>query len=108
MLEKHFAGEQETIGGQYRDALSSAFHGNRFADSQKAPPPARLTDSGGTDQVDERLSAAVQDWHFEVIDFYESVVDAHAIERAQQMFRGGNQNALPHQAGGIADLLHIT
>ena len=35
------------------------------------------------------------------------IVDAHAVENAQQMLGRGDQNALPHQAGGVADARHV-
>ena len=54
-------------------------------------------------QFDEGLPAAVEDGHFQVVDFDVRVVDAQAVEGAEQMFGGGDQHALAHQAGGVAD-----
>ena len=61
-------------------------------------PDARFADQG-----DEGLAAAVEDRHFEVVDLDVGVIDAHRVEHAQQMLRGGDEDALPHQAGRVAD-----
>ena len=90
-----------------RDALASAFDRYRLANPQITLAAARLADAGGADQIDKGLAAAVEDGHFEIIDFDEGVVDAHAVEGAEQVLGGGDQHALAHQAGGIADLLHV-
>ena len=55
----------------------------------------------------EGQPAAIQDGNFQVVDLHVGVVDAHGIERAQQVLGGGDQDALPHQAGGIADARHV-
>ena len=51
--------------------------------------------------------AAVQNGQFQVVQFDDHVVDAHADEGGEQMFGGGDKNALAHQAGGVADLGHV-
>src|ERR1035438_4937456 len=51
--------------------------------------------------------AAVQNGHFQVVDFHVGVVDAHGVEHAQQVLRGRDQDALAHQAGGIADARYM-
>ena len=55
----------------------------------------------------EGQAAAVQDGHFEVVDLHVDVVDAHGVEDAQQVLGGGDQDALAHQAGGVADARHV-
>jgi len=66
-----------------------------------------LADSGRADQIDKGLAAAIEDGNFEVIDFDEGVVYAHAVEGAEQVLGGGDQHALAHQAGGVTDFLHV-
>ncbi len=105
--EEYFAGEQEAVRRQDADALASAFDRHGLANPQVTFAAARLADSGGADEIDEGLAAAVEDRHFEVIDLNEGVVDAHAVEGAEQVLGGGDQYALAHQAGGIADFLHV-
>ena len=59
------------------------------------------------DQPHERQPAAIQDRHFQVVDLDEGVVDSHGVEHAQQVLGGGDQHALAHQAGGVADARHV-
>ena len=54
-----------------------------------------------------RQGAAVQDGQFQVVQLHDHVVHAHADERGEQVFSGGDQHALAHQAGGVADLGHV-
>ena len=46
---------------------------------------------------------AVQDGQFQRVDFDVDVVHAAGVERGKQMLGGGEQHALFHQAGGVAD-----
>ena len=48
--------------------------------------------------------AAVENGEFEVVELDDDVVDAHADEGGEQVFGGGDEHALAHEAGGVADL----
>src|SRR5258708_7474942 len=107
MGEEDVASKQEAITGRDGNALAAAFDRNRTADAQITPPLTVQLDARPADQIDKRLAAAVENRHLQVVDFDESVVDAHAVEHAEQMLGGRDQHALAHQAGGVADLLHV-
>ena len=66
-----------------------------------------MLNTSAADQLNKRLTAAVKNRDFQVIDFDEGVVDTHAVEHAQEVFGGRDQDALAHQAGGVADLLYV-
>src|ERR1700728_1557833 len=51
---------------------------------------------------------AVEDRQFEVVDFDDDVVDAGAEKRGEQVLRGGDEHALAHEAGGVADFGDVT
>jgi hypothetical protein len=51
-----------------------------------------------------RKRAAVEDGEFEVVELDVDVVDAGAEQCGEQVFRGGDEDALTHEAGGVADL----
>ena len=51
--------------------------------------------------------AAVEDGQLQVVELDDDVVDAHADERGEQVLGGGDEHALAHEAGGIADLGHV-
>ena len=53
--------------------------------------------------LDVGQSAAVEDGQLEVVQLDDDVVDAHADERGEQMLGGGDEDALAHEAGGVAD-----
>ena len=59
--------------------------------------------AGLLNHVHKRPGAAIENGQLQVIELDNRVIDAHADERGKQMFGGGNQHALFHQAGGIAD-----
>ena len=101
------AGQAENFVGKDADALALVLHRNRTADAQIAALAAVRADAGLLDQAHEGQAAAVEDGHFEVVDLHVDVVDAHGVEHAQQVLGGGDQNALAHQAGGIADPRHV-
>ena len=54
--------------------------------------------------VDIGQGTAVEDREFEVVELDDDVVDSHADEGGKKMLRGGDQYALAHEAGGVADL----
>ncbi len=83
------------------------FHGHRAANAEEALAPAVGLQSRRLQQLHVRRSAAVQNGNFQVVDFDERVVHSHAVEHAEQMLGGGDQHALPHQAGGIAYASHV-
>jgi len=55
------------------------------------------------EQLKERLGRAVKDGDFDVVEVDEDVVDAIGVGGGEKMFGGGEQDALLHEAGGIAD-----
>ena len=47
--------------------------------------------------------AAVEDGQLEVVEFDDDIVDAHTNEGGEQVLGGGDEHALAHEAGGVAD-----
>jgi len=76
-------------------------HANRLA-----PTPLRAYPD-----VVERLnigqSAPVQNRQLQVIHLDDHVIDAHADQCGEQMFRCLDQHALPHQARRVADFRYV-
>lgn len=60
-------------------------------------------DAGAVEGFDVGLRAAVEDGQLQVVELDDDVVDAHADESGEQVFRGGDEHALAHEAGGVAD-----
>ena len=55
---------------------------------------ACVDNAGLIDRGDESRGAAVHDRNFRTVDFDGGVVDAHAAQRSEHMFGGGNQRTL--------------
>ena len=53
-----------------------------------------LNDTGSINRIHEGSGAAVHDRHFRPVDFDGGVIDAHAAQRGQNMFGGGNERTL--------------
>ena len=102
VLEPDLARQPERFVGQNRDALALVFHRYRAPDPQVAPFAPVMPETRALDQIDERHPTAIQNRNFQVIDLDKCVVDPHAVENTQQMFSRRNENALPHEARGIA------
>src|ERR1039457_2724760 len=101
------AGQAENFVGNDADALALVLHRDGTAYAQIAALAAILADAGLLDEAHEGEAAAVEDGHFQVIDLHVDVVDAHGVEDAQEVLGGGDEDALTHQAGGIADARHM-
>ncbi len=79
-------------GMQHADGLAAAALG-ADADVEKS--------------LDVGQGAAVQNGQFEVVQLDDHVVHAHADQRGEQVLGGGDEHALAHEAGGVADLGHV-
>src|ERR1700686_1645049 len=69
---------------------------------------ALFPNPGPLNHFDKGFSAAVEDGQFEIVEFYDGVVDTHASEGREQVLGGGDEHALFHQAGGVADASYVT
>ena len=63
-----------------------------------------LPQAGAGDHFDVRQRAAVENRQLQVVELDDGVVHAHADEGREQVLGGGDEHALLHQAGGVADL----
>ena len=105
--EVDVAGEAEVVSRFDADAFTSAFDLDMFADAEVATAFAQDFAASFLQKADEGGTAAIEDGDFEVVDFDGGVVDAHAVEDAQQVFGSGDEDALAHEAGGVADALDV-
>src|SRR5208282_601452 len=99
--------DRVVIGGVHRDKFVALAHLDFAKNLEVFAGAALLADSGLLDQLDEGEGAAIEDGEFEVVELDCRIVDAHADEGREQVLGGGDQNALFHQAGGIADAGYV-
>ena len=96
-------GDRIAVGGINRNELVAFAH---FHLAKHLHIPARtalFSNAGLLDEFHKWQRAAVEDGEFEIVQFHNGVIHAQPGERREQVFGGGNQHALFHQAGGIAD-----
>src|SRR5579862_3351757 len=98
MIEIGVAGKAERIVGKNRNALAAILNRNRTANAQVAALAAVMANAGLADEFNKRRSAAIEDRHFQVVDLDVRVVDAGAIEDAEQVLGGRDEYAFAHQA----------
>jgi len=56
---------------------------------------------------DKGTGAAIQNGQLQIVQFDDGVVDADAGKRREQVFGGGDEHALLHQAGGVTDAGYV-
>ncbi len=98
--------EFELVGRQDRHAFAAGLDCDGPHDAQITARTPIGPDACFPYQVDEWSAAAVEDRHFQVVEFDIGVVDTHAIEDAEQMLGCGDEDATAHQAGGVAHSLY--
>ncbi len=108
VVEVDVTTELEGVGRDDANALALGFDGDFAANAEVAFAAAVNADAGFLDEVDEGIATAVENRDFEVVDFDVGVVDAHAVEHAEEVFGGGNEHALAHEAGGVAHTGDVT
>ncbi len=75
-----------------------------FEDADVLAAAALLLEADRLEGLHVGERGAVEDGQLEVVDLDDDVVDAVADERGEQMLGGGDEHALAHEAGGVADL----
>src|SRR5580693_4271534 len=63
----------------------------------------KATEPGLVEELEEGLGGTVEDGDFYVVEVDEDVVDAVGVGGGEKMLGGGEQDALLHEAGGVAD-----
>lgn len=103
MGEVDVAANAEFVGGRDGDAAAVFDDFDRFKDAEVPAFAAKAAEAGLIKELEERLGGTVEDGDFYVIEVDENVVDAVGIGGREKMFGGGEQDALFHEAGGVAD-----
>src|SRR6267378_5119046 len=101
MRKIHVAAHAKLIGRIDADPAVSFGNFQRLQYFQIAPLPAQFANAGALQHLHEGLSRTVQNGHLDGVNVDIDVVDATRINGGKQMFGGGEQNALFHEARGI-------
>ena len=96
------AADTELIGGIDADAAAVFDDLDRFEDFKVATFAAQATKACLIEELEERLGGTVEDGDFDVVEVDEDVVDAVGVGGGEKVLGGGEQDALLHEAGGVA------
>jgi len=91
------------FAGVDSDELAAFADFDGFEDAEVLALAALALEAGGVDGLDVGVGGAVEDGDFEVVDFYDDVVDAEADEGGEEVLGGGDEDALAHEGGGVGD-----
>ena len=99
----HVAANAEFVGGIDADAAAVFDDFDGFEDAEVAAFAAKAAEAGLIEELKKRLGGTVENGDFDVVEVDEDVVDAVGVGGGEKVFGGGEQDALLHEAGGIAD-----
>src|SRR6266850_1172600 len=100
--EIHVAAHTKFISGIDADAAVAFDDFESLQNLHVAAPSAEFSNAALLQHLHKRLGGAVQDRYFNRINVDENVVNAAGIDGGEQVLGGGEQNALLHEARGIA------
>jgi len=103
MRKINVAADAELVGGIDADAAAVFDDLDRFEDFKVAAFAAQAAEAGLIEELEKRLGGTVEDGDFNVVEVDEDIVDAVRVGGGEKMLGGGEQDALLHKAGGIAD-----
>lgn len=103
MGEVDVAADTELVGGIDADAAAVFDNFDGLENFKVAAFAAEAAEAGLIEESEEGLGRTVKDGDFNVVEVDEDVVDAVGIGGGEKMLGGGEQDALLHEAGGVAD-----
>lgn len=103
MGEVYVAADAELVGGIDADAAAVFDDFDWFEDASVTAFAAEAANSCLIEELQEWFGGTVEDGNFDVVEVDKDVVDAVGIGSSKEVFGGGEQDALLHEAGGIAD-----
>jgi hypothetical protein len=101
--EVNVAADTEFIGGIDADAAAVFDDFDGFENSKVAAFATEAAEAGLIEELEEGLGGTVKDGDFDVVEVDEDVVDPVGVGGGEKVLSGGEQDALLHEAGGVAD-----
>src|SRR5690348_15878746 len=97
------AANAKFVGGVDAGAATGLGDFERLGYLQILAAFTQVANAGLAEHAHEWLRRSVENGQFQGVDFDENVINAARIERCEQMLSGGEQHAVHHKAGGVAD-----
>jgi hypothetical protein len=101
------AADAELVGRKDGDAAAIFDDFDGLENFKVAAFSTEAAETGLIKELEEGLGGTVENGDFDVVEVNKDVVDAVGIGCGQKVFGGGEQDALLHKAGGIADTGNI-
>ena len=103
MGEVNVATDAKFVGRIDADAAAVFDDFDGLEDAEVAAFAAEAAEASLIEELEEGLGGTVEDGDFDVVEVDEDVVDAVGVGGGEKMLGGGEQDALLHEAGGVAD-----
>jgi hypothetical protein len=103
MRKINVAANAEFVGGIDTDAAAIFDDFDRLEDAEVAALSAKAAEAGLIEELEERFCRAVKNGDFDVVEVDEDVVDTVRVGGGEEVLRGGQQDTLLHEAGGVTD-----
>src|SRR5258707_8590514 len=97
------AADTEFVGGIDGNAAAVFDDFDGLEDFKVAAFSTEAAEDGLIEELEEGLGGTVENGNFDIVEVNEDVVDAVGIGGGEKVLGGGEQDALLHKAGGIAD-----
>jgi hypothetical protein len=101
--EINVAADAELVGGIDADAAAVIDDFDGLENLKVAAFSTEAAEACLIQELEEGLGGTVEDGDFDVVEVDEDVVDAIGIGGGEKVLGGGEQDALLHEAGGVAD-----
>src|ERR1017187_9799840 len=103
MREVDRIGNRISVRGINRDELVPLPHLKLAANLQILPRAPLLPNASLPNHLHKRTRAAVENGQLQIVEFDNRVIDAHPDECRKHVLGGGNEHALLHETGRVAD-----
>jgi hypothetical protein len=103
MGEVNVATDAKFVGRIDADAAAVFDDFNGLENFKVAALAAKAAEAGLIEELEEGLGGTVKNRDFDVVEVDKDVVDAVGIGGGEKVLGGGEQDALLHEAGGVAD-----
>src|ERR1700730_14277169 len=107
MREIDIAAHAEFISRVNSDAPVALDNLERLQNLQEAALATKPPRAHFLQHLHERLCGAIEDGHFDGINFDINIVNSAGVDRGKKMLRCGEQHALLHQASGVTDARNV-
>ena len=105
--EVDLVGDGVAVAGVDSDEFVALAHFHAFQNAQVFAAAALALEAHFAKRLCVRQGTAVEDGQLKIVQLDQDVIDARSQKCGKQMFGRGDEHALAHEAGGVADFGHV-